>query len=66
MLKRAKTRLTLRLWLDLSGDPDPKGRVSRAVEGVKPFRLHGIPVAVPSFSATAYALCTIGQLLPSL
>ena len=60
MIKKAKTQFTLTLGLDLSGGHDPKGRVSRAVEGVKPFRLHGIPVAVPSFSAAAYALCTIG------
>ena len=59
MLKRAKTWLALTLGLDLSGGHDPKGRVSRAVEGVKPFRLPGIPVAVPPFSAAAYALCTI-------
>ena len=60
MIKKAKTQFTLTLGLDLSGGPNPKGRVTRAVEGVKPFRLPGIPVAVSSFSAAAYALCTIG------
>jgi hypothetical protein len=66
MLKKAQTRFTLTLWLKLSGGHDTRGRVSRAVEGVKPFRLPGIPVAVPSFSATAHPFGTIGSLLPLL